>query len=276
MVERLEIGLTWPDGWRDRILAAEGYLAGSDEQRADQLVDALALGGHDLWMARGGYGCIRTLDVDRLRTRNLFIGPPGTLWGFSDGTVLLAAWDRAGWPAWHAPPISQLPRLDDASLARVHRAWHEGTVAAFSALRGLAPGTASGPLAGGNLCVLASCVGTPWAADLRGRIVLLEDTGEAPYKVDRLMTQLVTSGALEGCAGVILGAFTDVTEEQRSAIDAFFQNLAPTLGVPVAAGLPVGHGAAHAPLPYGSGSRLHAHLQVDPDGGAILDFRDAT
>ncbi len=255
------------------VLATGDYLAGSDARRADELLAALAEQPAALWMVRGGYGAVRTLETLGER---LAASPPAPLWGFSDGTALLAAWDRLGWPAWHGPPLSQFSRLDTTSLARVRAAWHAGHVAPLEGLRPLAPGRATGALAGGNLCVVSSLVGTPFAADLRGRIVVLEDTGEPVYKIDRLFTQLRLSGGLEEAAGLVLGGFTAVSDDQRVLIDAFFADLAPRLGIPVAAGAPVTHDSANAPLPFGRGSHLRGVLEVPADGGpARLSFEPA-
>ena len=266
------IDFDWPEGWRDRLLARYDYLAGPDEARARTLADALALGPDAIWLARGGYGCIRTLQAADALDLDLFAGDPVPLWAFSDGTALLARWDRAGWPAWHAPPATQFPRLDERSRARVRAAWHADQVMPFEGLETLAPGHAEGPLAGGNLCVLASLVGTPWQADLRGRIVLLEDTGERAYKVDRLFTQLAYAGCFEGIAGLVLGRFTHISDDQAEGIERFFARTAATLGVPVVRGLPVGHDVDNAPLPYGQGSPWRARLEAPPEGTATLAF----
>lgn len=254
---------------------APGYLAGPDAARAAQLIaavdDAAATGGV-VWTVRGGYGAARTLAA----APGLFTTHRAApLWAFSDGTALLAAWDGAGWPAWLAPPVSQLPRLDQASAARVRAAWHEDRVDPFEGLRPLRAGQAAGPLGGGNLCLLASLVGTPWAPDLRGRVLVLEDVGEAPYKVDRMFTQLRLAGALAGVVGLVLGDFTGVSPAQAAEIEGFFARQAAALGVPAAAGLPVGHGVRNAPLPMGPASRYVASLEVPagsvgPAGGAAV------
>ncbi len=263
----LGIELAWPDGWRDRALAGRvGYLAGPDALRWGVLVEALALQPQLLWMVRGGYGCLRTLLAAREAGHDLFAGPPVPIWGFSDGTALLAAWDRAGWPAWHAPPLTQIPRLDEPSRARLRAVWHADHVGAFEDLEVLVPGEARGPLGGGNLCILASLVGTPWEADLRGRLVVIEDTGEKAYKVDRLMMQLKASGALADIAGLVIGEFVNVHPDQAAGIDAFFEELAPTLGVPVVRRLPVGHHEANAPLPFGRATGWEGVLEAPAAG----------
>ncbi len=271
-LEAMEIPWSWPPAGPDAVLDRDLWLAGDDAHRASALRSAIRAGDAppNLWMARGGYGAIRTL---RESGPGLLAERPTTLWGFSDGTLLLAAWDRMGWPAWLAPPLSQLPRLDLPSRARVRAAWHGDHVAPFEDLETLAPGHATGPLGGGNLCVLASALGTPWAADLRGRIVILEDTGEPPYKVDRLFTQLWLSGALDEAAGIVLGGFTALSADGPPVIRAFFAREAPALGLPVAWGLPVGHDVNNAPLPYGAATGHRARLDAPGDGGpARLTF----
>ena len=274
VLDEMEIPWAWPPGGADAVLARDLWFAGDDDHRAAGLRAATRAGGAapNLWMARGGYGAIRTLDTVGVE---LFEGAarPATLWGFSDGTLLLAAWDRHGWPAWLAPPLSQLPRLTLPSRARLRAAWHADHVAPFEDLQTLAPGHAAGPIGGGNLCVLASALGTPWAADLRGRIVVLEDTGEPPYKVDRLFTQLVLSGALDGAAGLVLGAFSAISADTLDVIRAFFERDATALGIPVAWGLPVGHDTRNAPLPFGLASGHRAYLDAPTGGGpARLSF----
>ena len=268
----LGVDLTWPEGWRERLEDRHHYLAGTDEQRARMLRDAIDHRPDGIWLARGGYGCIRTLEAAQTHDLKLFERPPVPLWAFSDGTALLAAWDRAGWPAWHAPPATQFARLDEMSRARTRSAWHVDQVSPFEGLETLAPGEAEAPLAGGNLCVLASMVGTPWQADLSGRIVLLEDTGERAYKVDRLFTQLSYAGCFQGIAGLVLGTFTHVTEEQSQAIDDFFARTAASLGVPVVRGLPLGHDVSNAPVPFGKGSGWRARLEAPSGAPARLCF----
>ena len=272
-LERLDIPLLAPDtAWRPDLLARQGYLAGDDGLRAAQLLAGLDLEPAALWMTRGGYGCIRTLEA----LAGMPAARPTPLWGFSDGTALLAAWTRWGWPAWHGPPLSQLPRLDEPTLQRVRDAWHHNTVAPFEGLPTLSEGEATGPLAGGNLCVLASLVGTPHQAQLAGRVVVREDVGEAPYKVDRLTQQLLLGGGLQEAAALVLGQFTGVDEAAGAAIADFFQRLAPRLHIPVLRGLPVGHGAQNAPLPFGVATGHVARVHAAPEGGTLTVESAAT
>jgi muramoyltetrapeptide carboxypeptidase len=268
----LEIAVDWPEGWRDGVMDSDGgHLAGPDDARAARLRDGILARPPALWMARGGYGAIRTLDAAR-RLGGLFDGPPVPLWGFSDGTALISAWERAGWPAWHAPPVTQLARLDDESIARVRAVWHADHLAPFDGMTTLVAGQASGPMAGGNLCVLASLVGTPWEARFDGRVVLLEDVGEPAYKIDRLFSQLRLSGALGRAAALVLGDFSALDATQAAGVRAFFAAEAPGLGIPVITDAPFGHDRRNSPLPFGAATGYVAHVDAPPGGPARLAF----
>lgn len=269
-----EIGIDadWPEGWLAGVMDTDGgHLAGSDAARAARLLDAVRARPAAIWMARGGYGASRTL-AEAERSGGLFEGEPVPMWGFSDGTALISAWERAGWPAWHAPPITQLGRLDDDSIARLRAVWHADHLAPFEGLTTLTPGEAAGPMAGGNLCVLASLVGTPWEARFDGRVVLLEDVGEPAYKVDRLFTQLRLAGCFDRAAGLVLGDFSALDAAQAGAVRTFFAAEAQTLGIPVVTDAPFGHDARNAPLPFGEATGYRAHLEAPADGPARLSF----
>ncbi len=239
------------------------YLAGADTFRAAELTAAMATGDR-LLAARGGYGALRTLDALDKATFETPSGPE--LWAFSDGTALLGAWVAAGWTCWSSPPLVQLPRLEEASRQRFVEAWSGRPVADFAALETIVEGVATGPLAGGNLCILASLLGTPWQVPLHGTILLLEDVGEAPYRVDRLFSQLRLAGALDGVAGVALGEFTGLSPAQGRIVDDLFDRELRNLGVPAARGMPFGHGAANACLPMGR----QATLTTRRSGAATL------
>jgi len=247
---------------------APPWLAGSDEQRASALRQAFCADVDIVWMGRGGTGAARTLAA-WAGLQRAGEAPTARLWGFSDGTTLIAEWARRGWPAWSAPPLTQLGRLDEASQERVLHAL-AGRVPAFAGLTTMVPGRAEGPLAGGNLTVLASLVGTPQMPSLAGSIVVLEEVGEAAYRVDRMLHQLLFAGAFEGVIGVALGDFSGVSEEESQrvawALDDFFGRL----GLPCAKGLPVGHGTRNAPLPMGCAKAWTALLRAGAEATLML------
>ncbi|MFT7579540.1 MAG: muramoyltetrapeptide carboxypeptidase [Myxococcota bacterium] len=261
-----------PCRWDDDALARTGYLAGPDADRADRLMAGLREAGGGLWMARGGYGAIRTLQTLHERG-DLDTVEPQPLYGFSDGTVLVAEWLRRGWPAWSAPPLSQFHRLDAPSLARLRAVLHANHLAPFEDLVPVRPGSTVAPLAGGNMCVLASLLGTPFQADLSGKIVLFEDTAEAPYKFDRMWTQLTLSGSLDDVAGIVFGQFTAISDRERKEIGGLIDTLAATLPCPVARGLPVGHDDENALLPMGTATGWQARLEVSSDDAHLAFVR---
>jgi muramoyltetrapeptide carboxypeptidase len=120
-------------------------------------------------------------------------------------------------------------------------------------------GSAEGRLIGGNLALLSATLGTPYQVDATGAILAIEDVGEPPYRLDRLLTQLRLAGVLEGVAGVALGSFAECEGDagDPGLLDVFADRLGD-LGVPVLAGLPFGHVPHNWTLPFGVRARLDA------------------
>ncbi|HEX5660606.1 MAG TPA: LD-carboxypeptidase, partial [Polyangiales bacterium] len=188
------------------LFAKHGFLAGEDEMRLRDLHAALR-DEHvrAIVPPRGGYGATRllpSLDVDAVRRQGKW------LVGFSDVTALHAVWARAGLCSLHGPMVCSLPEAS----AELQRAW-------FTLLEGGAPpplteltqvvgGRAEGRLFGGNLSVLAALVGTPYFPDLTDTVLALEDVGERPYRLDRMLTTMLQAGVLRGVRAVLLGQFT--------------------------------------------------------------------
>lgn len=239
-----------------------GFLAGSDERRLAELQAALADDTVDAVVAvRGGYGSTRllpALDPDALSRR------PKLLVGFSDITALHALWARARVGSLHAPMVAALGQGDDTQL----QAWFSATEgklpAALSGLECIAPGRAEGRLLGGNLAVLCALLPTPYAPPLDGAVLFLEDVGERPYRIDRMLTTLEHSGVLSRVAAVVLGQFTDASPgpDGTSVGSVLLRRLRP-LGVPVLGGLPAGHVDDNLPLPFGR------RVVVDADAGTL-------
>jgi muramoyltetrapeptide carboxypeptidase len=228
-----------------------GFLAGTDARRLEELQDAIddpAIAG--IIAARGGYGATRLLDaleLEPLRSR------PKLLIGFSDITALHAVWSQKGVGSIHGPMVAALGRGPDAQLARVVEALEGRHKRVLTGLRTLTPGRARGPLLGGNLAVLCSLLGTPFMPDLSGAVLLLEDVGERPYRVDRMLTSLRQSGALARAAGIMLGAFTNADPgSDGMTIEDVLQDRLGGLGLPVLAGAPVGHVDENEPVPLGA------------------------
>ena len=272
-VERLaDAGFT-VDDTGDVLRGTHAYLNGDDETRARALSDALAADVDVVWLARGGYGLTRILQHLHLPQRLPLVV------GFSDATALSCLLLQRGRPSVHGPLATTIAGEPDASFEHL-RAVVERR-AAGRVVDGLAAraggGVVEGTLVGGNLCVLAALVGTPWFPSLAGAILFLEEVGERPYRLDRMLTQLLDAGALRGVRAVVVGHLTGCEEPPAPsstrasaprALDVFVERLAP-LGVPVAAGLRVGHEAPNYALPIGCRARL------DVEGGTLTLLEDA-
>lgn len=245
----------------DEVRAKAGYLAGDDTRRLAELHRALDEDGtRAIVCARGGYGATRLLEhLDVAQVRRA----AKRLVGFSDVTALHALWARAGVESTHGPMVAWLGKADDAARAE-WVASIEGRPLAVRGLETITHGRAEGPLLGGNLAVLAALVGTPFAPPLAGAVLFLEDVGEAPYRIDRLLTQLRQAGWFREVRGVVLGEFARCAPGAHGVPveDVLTERLAD-LGVPVARGLDAGHGAINLALSFG------AAVTLDVDAGTL-------
>lgn len=254
--ERLEAGIDWlrSAGFRvvcrDDARAQCGYLAGDDVRRADELMGLVGDPEVDaILCARGGYGCQRLLS--RLDAK-AFLDARKPLLGYSDVTVLhLWLLRQVGLVGFHAPMLD-------------HGAWDATETRAVVRLLGgdadvelpgeaRAPGRAEGHLVGGSLTLLAASLGTPFEVDTRGAILLIEEVGEKPYAIDRLLQQLAAAGKLAGVVGVGVGQLVDCVDPKRefpTAEEVILDALLP-LGVPLVLDLPFGHGRPNLPWALG-------------------------
>jgi muramoyltetrapeptide carboxypeptidase len=238
------------------LLARHRYLAGSDERRLAELAAALAdTGARAVFCARGGYGMTRLLPG--LEDMPL---PAKPVIGFSDITALHQVLQRHRLVSIHGPVLTQLPRLDASTHARLFELLESTAPASdLTGLETYVEGTAEGPLLGGNLSVLTRLLGTPFLAPLEGAILLLEDVGERPYRLDRMWTHLALAGVFRQIRGIALGEFTGCEEKEADFSSAdVLRELAAATGLPCAAGFPVGHGGHNQPLPLGVRVRLDA------------------
>lgn len=244
---------------RPDLFAKERFLAGNDDRRATELVEALESDGDVIWCARGGYGATRLLP----RIPGGLVGRSNKrLVGFSDVTALHALWWREGVTSIHGPMVARLASESAATLGRVLDAL-EGKNAPLEGRR-IRGGRAGGRLAGGNLAVLAALCGTPWQPDFRGAVVFLEDIGERPYRLDRAFVQCEQAGLFDGVAGLVFGDFTNCDEPggHVTALQVLGEH-AERIGVPAMSGIPSGHGAENAALLFGS------NVELDTDAGVL-------
>lgn len=250
-----------------------GHLAGLDDDRIADLEAAFADPElRAVFVGRGGYGSTRLLD--RLDWE-ILASDPKPLVGFSDVTALsLAAWRRIGLVTIHGPFVGGLPALDDRGVRRLQHLLTDpapvgpiGGIGTGDGIRTVTGGTAEGALLGGNLATVCSLVGTDDHPDLSGAVLFLEDVNEAPYRVDRMLTQLLRAGALDGVHGVAVGRFVrcDPPRDRPSlTTDEVIDERLGDLGIPVLRGLPIGHFAHQLAVPVG------VQVRLDADGGMLV------
>ncbi|WP_329379288.1 S66 peptidase family protein [Streptomyces sp. NBC_01716] len=275
--DRLEAGLDILRGWGlDPVVAPHvldlhaelDYLAGSDEARARDLQDAWCDPTVSAVLcARGGYGAQRMadlLDWDAVRA-----APPKAFVGYSDITVLHEAFAvRAGVSTLHGPMVAALTFLKDPATQESLRATlldpETVRTIGLDTAGALVPGRAHGVTLGGCVSLLAADLGTPHARpSAAGGLLLIEDIEEEPYRLDRILTQLLRSGWLDGVAGVALGSWAGCGPYE--AVRTLMLDRLGALGVPVAEELGFGHGPTNLTVPLGVPAVLDAS-----DGTATL------
>ena len=245
-------------GYGGGLFERERYLAGSDARRLGELRAALADPDiRAVFCARGGYGATRLLA--RL-AGHAPEGPPKLLVGFSDITALHLWLQAHGRVSIHGPVLTQLPRLSSATCARLFELLESARPAApLTGTATCVEGVAEGPLLGGNLSVFTRLLGTPYMPALDGAILLLEDQGERPYRLDRMWTHMQLAGVFARVRGIALGSFTACEERGADYTSGeVLRELALSAGLPCAAGFPIGHGDVNEPVPLGVRARLDA------------------
>jgi len=228
-----------------------GHLAGTDQRRAGELRAAFGdAQARALVLARGGYGALR-LD---LRAEEV---PEKLVVGYSDATVLHELWARAGVPSIHGPMCTQLGD-DPEALARLAALLFGQPVPDLSwQPQGARGARVEAVLRGGNLASLASMCGTRLQPRFAGCLVLLEDLNEPPYKLDRLLTQLLLSGAFEGARGFVIGDLAAPGEPLAGRPEVVAERL-QALGVPFVFNAPFGHAGRNQPVALGAPHALDA------------------
>ncbi|GAA2573593.1 LD-carboxypeptidase [Streptomyces roseoviolaceus] len=270
--ERLQAGLDILRGWDlDPVVAphvlgrhrALDYLAGTDAERAADLRDAWCDPSvAAVLCARGGYGAQRMVDL--LDWAAMRAAGPKVFAGFSDITVLHQAFaTRLGLATLYGPGVAGVDFLKNARAQEQLRAtlFEPESVRTLTAVppggSALVPGRARGVTLGGCLSLLASDLGTPHAhAAARGGLLLIEDIGESPYRLDRYLTQLLRTGWLDGVAGIVLGSWA--TCGPYEDLRAVFADRLGGLGVPVVEEFGFGHGEGALTMPLGLVAELDA------------------
>ncbi len=260
------------------LYAKTQYLAGTDQQRADDVNAMFADPEVDgIFCITGGYGTTRMLpfiDYDTVTAH------PKAVIGYSDITgILNALYARTGLIGFHGPVAMR--NFGDYALEEFQKVLVRGEapvpigapppfetgpgqVERGNRLYTITGGRGRGRLVGGNLTLMTSMTGSPYLPDFRGNILFLEDIDEAPYRVDRMLTELWLAGHLDQLAGVVLGRFTEADARGNSfTLEQIFEDRFGDLGIPVVRGLMIGHMKDITTVPVG------ALAELDGDTGVL-------
>jgi len=264
--------------YNERILSKTGYFAGTDESRAEELNSMFAdKKVNGIICARGGYGCVRILPM---LNYNLIKNNPKVIIGYSDITALLNGINtETGLITYHGPVgISTFNEFSVTYFNEVlvHSEKDLVLISAkgedqkdTDAITTIVSGKSVGELIGGNLSVLISLIGTKYDFNGEGKIIFLEEIGEEPYRIDRMLTQLIQSGKFDKAAGIAMGVFKDCEPKEKdpsfstsfSLMEVLFDRLS-NLKIPVIYGMSFGHIKNKFTLPVGIKAELDSINQT--------------
>lgn len=252
---RVELTAGYDDRW--------GYLAGTDADRRSQLQVALAdVECRGILCARGGYGGARLLEEWHWeKHQDNQNAPAKWLIGFSDITSLLWGFYTQRISGVHAPLLTTLSAEPDWSVQRLFD-WIEGRALPPLQGKGWGGGSANGVLLPANLTVATHVLNTAIQPPLEGVILAWEDVTEAPYRIDRMLTQWRMSGALKGVVGIALGRFSQCDPPANVpsfTVEEVLRDRLGDLGIPVVSDLPFGHDGVNAALPVGVPARIDSN-----------------
>ncbi len=240
------------------VLQRCGYLAGTDRERTRDMENAfLDPDIKGVFCTRGGYGTSRLLEHFDIR---MVRRQPKVLLGFSDITLLHLALQSIGIVSFWGPMPAASTGLNAFSASWLSRAVMQcaplGRVPLDRRSQAgvLRKGKAIGRLTGGTITLLAASLGTPYEVQTKGRIVFLEEIGEEPYRIDRMITQLLAAGKLSDAAGIVLGIFQDCAPrlfpgKRGLSLEEMLEDRLRPLGILVFSGLAIGHMADQVTLP---------------------------
>ncbi|MBD2384730.1 S66 peptidase family protein [Cylindrospermum sp. FACHB-282] len=239
-----------------------GYLAGTDENRRHQLADAWQDPDcRGILCARGGFGSTRILE-DWNWQKNTTAAK--WLIGFSDITALLWSLYIAGISGVHAPVLTTLADEPDWSIKRLFDCVEGRPLSPLKGC-GWGGGMATGILLPGNLTVATHLLATALQPDFAGVILAWEDVTEAPYRIDRMLTQWRLSGLLSKVCGIALGGFTQCESPKNVpslTVESVLRDRLGDLGIPIVSDLPFGHDSPNAALPVGMEVTLDGNLGI--------------
>ncbi|MBA5851395.1 LD-carboxypeptidase [Clostridium sp. cel8] len=252
-----------------------GYLAGNDIDRANDLMDMFQDDSVDMILCvRGGYGAMRILPLIDF---NIIKKHPKIFAGFSDITVLInTIYSKCNFVTFHSPMCNS--NLEDKitlesflnTLTYGYKPFKIKNVKGISNnylrnLKNLNETSASGILVGGNLSLISGTIGTPYEIDTKDKILFIEDVNEEPYKIDKMLTQLILSNKLQECSGIILGQFTNCTlsnYERSFTLDEILEDRVISIGKPTIINFQCGHSYPRLTIPIGANVSIDCKNQI--------------
>jgi len=257
--------------YEDSVLSQYGYFAGTDRERADELMNMFVNDDVDgIFCVRGGYGSIRVLD---LLDFELIKQNPKVFMGYSDITALLTSiYEQTGLITFHGPlGISPFNEFTLKSFKKIvmnpgkhykypyKREENTENNPEFDAYT-INSGKAEGELIGGNISVLDSMIGSKYEADFENKIVYLEEIEEKTYRVDKMLYHLLYATNLKKAIGIVMGVFSNcnINDEPRLTLKEAIIDLFKPLDIPISYGLPFGHIDTIVTIPNGIKARMNA------------------
>lgn len=253
----------------ESIFQKHGFFAGADTRRADQVNRLFADSSvQAIVCARGGYGSMRILSFLDFETIQKH---PKIFVGFSDISALLSIlYEQCRMATFHGPVVTTLAKASERTLNALKKALTSPAEPELIVEKGkvIKPGICSGIVTGGNLTTLCHLVGTPYVPNLKGKILVLEDVKEMPYRIDRMLTQMKLAGCFDEIGGMILGAFKECGHPKE--IVEIFKDIFEDADIPILAGFDIGHGEHNLTIPVGLAATL------DTDKKQLLFHEPAT
>ena len=258
------LGLNYKMG--ESVNSVYGYLAGTDDERLDDLHQMFAdpnIAG--IICACGGYGAARY--TDRINF-DLIAHNPKVFWGYSDITFLHTAIERyAGFVTFHGPMLASDVGKDtfQEKSAKMFEQLFEPTVLqydeSFASIETFHPGQCQSELVGGNLSLLSNGIGTKFEVNTKGKILIIEDVDEEPYRVDCMLNQLRQAHKFDDVAGIIIADFSHAEPQKRKVsltLDEVFEHYFGNLSIPIVKDVKIGHCQPHFAVPLGANAFLDA------------------
>lgn len=257
------------------VYGKKGYFSASDEDRADEFMELIRdKDVKGIFFIRGGWGCARILD---LLDYEVIAQNPKVIMGFSDITALLNAISlHAGLATFHGPGGNST--WNNYSTNYITRLLQDGekikyqNTSADKRVKTYSSGKAEGLFYGGNLSVICGMVGSNYLPDWHGKVLFLEDVGEEPYRIDRMLTQLKLAGVFNQISGLVLGTFRKCVPEEPNrsfTLEEVFEQHFSNAQFPVFYGAQIGHVRNKFTVPVGT------KVRIDSDEGTVEMLEDS-